>query len=737
MPSKKPKFALMEKLAKEKGDTSIGEYFIKDGLDYKGQEQHAYTLNGYGAGVEVKIDPGKLIYMSAAIGLSGEVTRSEEVMLVSSVGPAVARYEAPGSGLKEEVMHRPITLACMQGVMWEGKAAASFEIGVGFEAEACVKSSGKSAESKGTFADEEEEDGSFNAEVLGAKFEAFAGLKASVSYTYTNIALEDMSPSFFGPDIVGAGKADLKKEAEDIMTNGSRKVILREGAVAFMNTHKDIFGAQKTSSWLFFDRSSKDITKALGACWKQSKMRTFRDVAIRAVADNWVAKLQPYNGGVTQRGLCTLALSSHAPEGKAGLEASFQATAGLGILAGAEVSGAVKGPSVAGSGKWSSYRFQNYWPIDGGDALYMYTQETKINYWQIDLTLIGIEGKFAAGAIDPRGLKEAYTNLKTAVKDRDFRDFEGPKRVNFSTEDIRGTADGGVGFKGASKRVANAGKKFAKGDVKVGKVWNSMSYQSACIYWVRPNAETDCVADRMTTVTAQPGTGVSLGRSTKLSTLQKLLQCFWDPETDAFMEGSNRGGVVLAKTIGAALHVHPRRLLEAVWDQEIKELVSDLASNDANVDTEEGEELDDLPLLIEASFAFPLPEMNFTVTTKGFWGKLSGKNLPEAEWFATLDPKFRDKAFAAFKKMKLDALDKHLEAIRIRVRMADVSNDDGSFKLGFNFAGQKLGISLNKVDRAGAAGVVDLATYWFPPGLRGGGPSVYEQAVPKVILFDQ
>ena len=87
--------------------------------------------------------------------------------------------------------------------------------------------------------------------------------------------------------------------------------------------------------------------------------------------------------------------------------------------------------------------------------------------------------------------------------------------------------------------------------------------------------------------------------------------------------------------------------------------------------------------------------------------------------------------------MKLDALDKHLEAIRIRVRMADVSNDDGSFKLGFNFAGQKLGISLNKVDRAGAAGVVDLATYWFPPGLRGGGPSVYEQAVPKVILFDQ
>ena len=44
---------------------------------------------------------------------------------------------------------------------------------------------------------------------------------------------------------------------------------------------------------------------------------------------------------------------------------------------------------------------------------------------------------------------------------------------------------------------------------------------------------------------------------------------------------------VLAQTIGAALHVHPRRLLEAVWDQEIRELVSDLASNDANVDTEE------------------------------------------------------------------------------------------------------------------------------------------------------
>jgi len=625
----------------------------------------------------------------------------------------------------------------MQGIMWEGKAAASFDVGIGFEAEACIKTSGASAEASSSFDDEEDDEGSFDAEILGAKFEAFAGLKSSASYTYTNVALEDMYPSFFGGDVTGAGKGDLKKEAEEIMTVGSRKDILREGAVAFMNTHKEIFGAQKTSSWLFFDRSSNDIIKSLGAVWKQSKMKSARDVAIRAVADNWVAKLQPYNGGVPQRGLCVLALSSHSPEGKAGLEASFEASAGLGALAGVEVSGAIKGPSIAGCGKWSSYRFQNFWPIDGGDALYMYTQETKINYWQIDVSLVGIEGKAEASAIDPRGLKETYTDLKSAVKERDFRGFEGPKRVGFSTEDIRGGEEGSVGFKRAPARLADAGKKLAGGDYKVGKVWNSMSYQSACIYWVRPNAETACVSEKITTVAAQPGTGISLGRSTKLSTLQKLLQCFWDEETNGFMEGSNGGGVALAQTIGAALHIHPRRLLEAVWAQEIKGLVSDLASNEANVDSEGGEDLDDLPLLIEASFAFPLPDMNFSVTTKGLWGKLSGKALPEAEWFGTLDPKFRDKAFAAFKKMKLDALDKHLEAVRIRVRMADVTNDDSSFKLGFNALGQELGISLSKVERAGAAGVVDLATYWFPQGLRSGGAAVYEQAVPKVVLFDQ
>jgi len=735
MSKKNAKFAMMEKLAREKGETTMGIYFIKDGLDYKGQEQHAYTVNGYGAGFDVKIDAGKLIGMSAAVGFSGDVTRSSEVMLVASVGPAVARYEDSRGASRTERLKRPITLACMQGVMWEGKAGASFEIGIGFEAEAAVKTTGASAEAKSSFDDDDEDEPGFEAEIVGAKFEAFAGFKASASYTYTNVALEDMYPSFFGAEIEGAGKGDLRTEAEDIMTNGSRKDILRERAVAFMNQHQDIFGKQKTSSWLFFDRSSQDITKALQPTKVKSSVKVYTLFRVLALADNWVAKLQPYNGGVPQRGLCTLTLSSHAPEGKAGVEASIEVSAGLGPLAGVEASATVSGPTVSGSGKWSSYRYQTYWPIDSGDALLMYTQETKISYWQVDLSLIGVEAKLEASVIDASSVKQAASNLKTAVKERDFRGFEGPKRIGFTTEDIRGKEEGNRGFKGASDKVASVGKKLAGGDYNAKKTWNSMSYQSACVYWVRPDSEAECTKVR--TVSAQEGSGVCLGRSTQLSTLQKLLTCYWDEDTKDFMEGSDKSAVALAQTIGAALHVHPKRLLEAIWDSNIKGLVNDLASNEANVNAEDGEELDDLPLLIEAGFAFPIPALDLSVKTKGFWGKVQGKDLPEAEWVATLDAKLRDKAFKAFKTMKLNDLEKHLQSIRIRIRMADLETNDDSFKLGFNVLGTELGIRLNKVERAGSSGVVDLATYWFPTAMRAGGTEAYERAVPKVILFDQ
>ena len=201
------------------------------------------------------------------------------------------------------------------------------------------------------------------------------------------------------------------------------------------------------------------------------------------------------------------------------------------------------------------------------------------------------------------------------------------------------------------------------------------------------------------------------------------------------MEGSSPAGIKLMKVICSALHIHPKRLSEALWDSNIGSLIADLASSEANVDAEEGEDNDSLALLIEVAFAVPMPEFDIEVRNKKYWGH--GETLPESEWVAKFDGEFMSKAAGNFNHKTLTQLDGCLQSLRIRLRMADVENSDSNFQLGFKIGGQELGIRLNKVDRAGCAGVIDLATYWFPRGMRTGGAVAYEQAVPKVALFDQ
>jgi len=738
---KNAKFAMMEKLAREKGNTTMGEFFIKDGLDYKGQEQHAWSVSGFGAGADVKIDPGKLVGLTGAVGVQASVTRSQEVMVVAQVGPALARYETLDGAPREEPLQRPITLTCMQGIMWEGKAGASFELGVGFSAEAKISvMSGASSEAKSSLEDEEEDEDEpvFDPEILGAKFEAFAGFKASASYTYSNVALEDVWPSFYGVNVTGAEKSNLKDDCEEIFTLGSRKDAARTKAVEWMNRNQAEFGFQKTSSYLFWDRSAASITQALIAGAAKCNPRTMQGIVRRAMAQNWASKLFPYNGGARQRGLNILTLSSHAPEGRAGVEASFEASAGLGPLAGAEASAAVRGPTVAGKGKWSSYRFQTFWNIDGGDQLLMYTQETKITYTAVDLTLLSVEAKAEGSVMDPRSLRDTVASVKTVVQERDLGAFEKPKRIGFTTEDIRGKdrEEGNRGFASLSQTTAQTMKKLATDGLGLKKQWNTMSYQSACLYWARPDAEAQCVGRK---ATALPGSGFSLGRSTTLSTLDELMTtCKFFEYTAGEAAGGDKdskGRIHKLEMICAALHVKKERLIEAFKDENVASLITDLGSSSANVDAEEGQENDDLALLIEVGFAVPLPEFDIEVRNKKYWGK--GENLPEGEWVAKLDKDFMDKAVTAFNGKTLDQLDSCINSFRIRLRMADVENNDSSFQLGFKIAGQELNVKLNRVDRAGASGVIDLATFWYPRELREGGPAAYEQGVPKVALFDQ
>lgn len=706
-------FELMRSTAAQVG-VSAGEYFVKDGLDYKGQAQYAYTVNGKGASFDVKIDPGKLLGLTAAAGAKVSLKVGTELLVFAVVGPQKIAYKLPSpkNALqledKSAALGQPIVLGSMQGTFWEGQAGASFEAGVSFSAHAGISRSGTSASAASSAGGDDDGDSpSARAEFIGASFEASAGFSAEASYTYANAALEDVRPRLYGAQIEGADKAALKADATEVFASGTTKDVLKTDAVEFMNQNKAIFGEQAKTRFLgLSNRPVSELVDSLLAGIKKIDAKTVNGSSLKARAENWTGRLAPYCGGAEQKGLCVLILTSHKPEASAGFSAKVEAKAGVGPLANAGISLEVKGPAIAGVGKSSSSRFQTFWPLPD-DQLLMFTQEAKLSYWQVDVTGLVAEGKAEASVIDP---KATAASVKTAVQ---------------AAKDPTGKS----GTPAPELKRAELAKAGTLVDLK--KVWNSLSYTSVCAYWTRPAS--DAQLSDGGAVTALAGSGIALGRSTILANLKQLLTAGWDPVMGEF--SGSKTGMKLYFMLAEALHLQVKTLAEAVWSPEIKSLIQDLSTQDAALEQaiksatpQQAEYLrktflaGELPLLIEVSFR--LPTVALKVQKK--------KDGP-----VKLDSKFFDNAVAAFNKTPAAMLPGMLEALRIRVRMRDLKETTGGFRLGFKVLGQELGISYDTIERAGAEGIVDLATYWFAADKRSGGVAAYEAAVPKVLLFDQ
>lgn len=706
-------FELMRSTAAQAG-VSAGEYFVKDGLDYKGQAQYAYTVNGKGASFDVKIDPGKLLGLTAAAGAKVSLKVGTELLVFAVVGPQKIAYRLPSpkNALQLEdrsaTLGQPIVLGSMQGTFWEGQAGASFEAGVSFSAHAGVSRSGASAAAASSAGgDDDAEDPSARAEFIGASFEASASFKAEASYTFANAALEDVRPRLYGVRTEGADKAALKADATEVFASGTTKDVLKTDAVEFMNQNKAIFGEQTKTRFLgLSNRPVAELVDSLLAGIKKIDPKAANASSLKARAENWAGRLAPYCGGFEQKGLCILILSSHKPEASAGFSAKMDAKVGVGPLANAGISLDIKGPAVAGVGKTSSSRFQTFWQLPD-EQLLMFTQEAKLCYWQVDVTGLSAEAKAEASVIDP---KATAASVKTAI--------QTPKDPTNKTE----------APKPELKRA-----ELAKSGIVIDqkKAWNSLTYTSVCAYWTRPAS--DAQLSDGSAVSALAGSGISLGRSTILANLKKLLTAGWDPVLEEFT--GSKTGMKLYFMLAEALHLPVKSLAEAIWSPEVKSLIQDLSTQDAALEQaikgaapQQAEYLrktflaGELPLLIEVSFR--LPAVTLKVQKK-------------KDGSVKLDDKFFDNAVSAFNKTPATMLPGMIEAVRIRVRMRDLKETTGGFRLGFKLLGQELGISYDTIERAGAEGIVDLATYWFAADKRSGGVAAYEAAVPKVLLFDQ
>jgi hypothetical protein len=274
---------------------------------------------------------------------------------------------------------------------------------------------------------------------------------------------------------------------------------------------------------------------------------------------------------------------------------------------------------------------------------------------------------------------------------------------------------------------------------------NRMRYRTAIACWVRPkpgidplrqptavpkhSRYTDFFKEGMAVeVDALSGTGVAFGESFVVGNLRSLYARILEAPAsstattpEGLLEELARSGTPKTGAVDDAqlcaiaeqLHVPPAKLLEFLEDEEVRYGV--LASR---FDPKGA-------VLLEATFRSTAPKLNVRCYTDA-----------DDVFQASLDAATSDTLFGA--------IGSEPESMRLRYRRRDVATNDRTlFKLGFDkVQGNSLKITLERVDRAGHDGVVDLATVFFDQGLKalheGGDPAAaYAGAVPPAALFTQ
>ena len=734
-----------EKAAKFKNRDS--EYFLSAGLDYKGQAQTGYTMNGGGLSTSVSIDPGKIIGLAAEVGVSGSLSRAAETLLVVHRGPdSFGGFD----------VYSPIVLNCLAGVQWEGSVGASLDVGVKFEASAGVTTRGEATKVESSLHEESEpepEDPAERAkekakawkkkhptqlEVVGVKAEFKAGLEVSASYKYTHLYAEDPAPMYFqDPRFGSTGElAELKNTLDAILETGTTKAKLKKDVCQLINGFDNYFGGTisltswtggHTASQVFIDRLSAGIARM------KTRQLTAREKALMLRAKNYLKALKVYTGEAPARGNCYLRLSCHNPKAAAALVAKAEASVNvLGLVSGsAEV--AVTAAGVEASAKRAYLRYQTC--IDEQLGV-LCSQDTRITYAQIKPKLLNVRAEASGQAF---GRRVASTQASEAMAQ---------------------LGEEGYGLESAFE-------------------WgvNRMSYESAVAYWQRPASRE---GNGPLTVTSVIGTGVAFGTSVTIKSLHDLVMQY-DPlggATDDEGTFASREVGELAEAIAERLQVPFKSFLRFLSDVDLQQLTKDLFNqgrieiefvpparpatmgNDAwarllkakkkefeeqleasfGIGKEFGKRWEDKAVLIEATFAVP-HETPLTVEHK-WQSRSTGMFSSVNEEYFILSPDTRATLMALDAFKTADKREAQLQSIRLRYRIQDLHNDDKTrFTLGFKVLGTGAKISLQTIDRAGSEGIVDLCTVWLDRGLAasasGDPKAAYETAVPPVTLFCQ
>lgn len=697
-----PNWNRIAKVARELDNTS-SEYFLSAGLDFKGQAQTGYTANGGGLSGSVSIDPGKVIGLSAEVGVNCSVTRAAETMLIVHRGPM--SFEGSGA------IDRPVIINCLAGAQWEGAVGASLEFGVSAELSVGVtteKSEAKS-EVKGYDDPEEEEEKSTCLEAVGASIGCKAGFSGSVGYTYSHFYAEDPLPLWFkSPQAANDGTGSIKTVLEAILEQGTTKAVLKRGVCKFISDNATTFGGRlEYDRWTGGHTSSATIVARLRAGMQSLQALGARintaQKGLLADAELYERVLRVWAGDVPREGSSFLHLASHQPKASAAIKASAEAQANAAGLLKASVGAELTAISADYQAKYAFMRFQT--ALCTSKPTYA-TQDIAISYSQVKLAGLQLEVKAEASAFG-----------ETATKKKDL----GSEKCQWD-------------------------------------VLNRMTYEASRIYWERP--------ERPGNVRALEGSGFSFGQSCVVKNLVKAVQSydsvmeeFSSPWAAAFAQSVAHGLRVPVATFMAFLadleiyrmlldiynqgrvqvNVSQPRTGPQLTPQQLREQGQRInqqynLGGATNIDAWENK-----ALLVESSFALPSGS-TFAVTksdsSRRVGGRFSGQSVTDERYILT--DRARKQIYELPEVKSAELRQGLLQSIRLRFRIADAENNDKTrFTLGLKIAGTGAKISLLTVDRAGSEGIVDLGTVWMADKLKRGGKDAYEKAVPPVTLFSQ
>ena len=677
------------------------DYFLKSGIDYKGQFQCCYDAKGGGGDVEVSVDPAGFFnpLVHTKITVTAKTSLAKERMIVTQRGPSeIGIYS----------VSMPIMINCLVG--WDVTASikGELEVSVGASFSLGPASNIKDAVTESRKSFHEHKFGEFDCdfENAGLSFEAEAkvGAKVGGGYSYEHFFAIDCAPIPFSSN----DKAKVRKVLGEVWHSGSYKEALKNEVKEFLNSRPNLWqrpGEGLAHYGKLHRDSSKQLSEYLNRIINNPSLENFiysGSSSQRAAA--YLDNLKVWASKNNQPNISTfLAISTHQAEGEAGLFAKAGVSANA-TLVNAGVEAEVNGPTVSGSYKHANVRYQAVYPATFDEAdkttgemktketKIVMTQETRIVYKTFDLTVFAASISAQAGSIftgEVEGKVEGKLSLAQGLSAR-------------ATGQARPSGISRGGAKEAESKKSTGGGHFFSN-------LNRLTYESTTVFW----------SDDMYTE-ALPGTGYSVGGSFLIKNMIGLWKDINNHSNH--MDKLSKGSLRYIDNIAQSLKIS---------SQNVFDFFVQLTEDNIEFYFKNTEKLGCEAMLLEASFKVPHLEIDINPLSK----IPDGDSQSERE-VIVLDPTvFKDILELPFGK------EKQLESIKLRYRIQDTHDySTNLFKLGVNATGVGGSIALKKIHKAGSEGIVDLLSVWI------GGKVVadskesaemYERAVPPVVLFCQ